>query len=256
MSLRVQLRGARAAFTHLSRLPVGGFPYTDEEWKASPGWYPLVGLVVGMASAGTWELTRPLGRLPAVVLTLIVSALLTGAMHEDGLADSADALGGAVDRETIFEILKDSRLGTYGVLTLLLATLLKLSLLHGLGARTSLALVLTHVLARTPPVWLLRALPYVTPFKGKSGHIERPGPGQPVLATLLALLAILVAIVHFGMDPFRVVPLAMALAFTTLLTGWRYHARAGGVTGDFLGATEQVGECLLLLAFTVPAYHL
>jgi len=253
MSLATELRGLRAATTFLTRLPVGGHPYTDEEMRRAPGYFPLVGGLVGLLAALVWELTDETGALTASFLVLAASALLTGAFHEDGLADTADALGGAHDRPRLFAILKDSRVGTYGALALVLSVGVKAAALSRLGAQAPLALVLTHVLARTPPVWLMRALPYVTEDEAKTRDLQQPTLGQVLFATATALLALGVAVGALGLSPWKVVPLLTAMALTTLVCGQRFHARAGGITGDFLGAAEQVGECAILVAFAAPA---
>src|SRR5206468_2954946 len=112
-SLRDFLRGGRAAVTFLTRVPVGGFPFTAKEWRWCSAWFPLVGAGVGMGAAVVCWATQAAGPWVSAVLAIAASLLITGAFHEDGLADTADALGGSPvgDREKIFEILKDSRIG-------------------------------------------------------------------------------------------------------------------------------------------------
>ena len=118
-----QLRGIRAAFVFMTRLPLGGFPYRAADWRWANAYFPLVGMVVGALASATWLLCAPLGTWPAALAAVTASVLVTGAFHEDGLADSADALGGGIDeRERVLEILKDSRLGTYGTTALVLLT--------------------------------------------------------------------------------------------------------------------------------------
>jgi len=252
MSLATELRGLRAAVTFLTRLPFGGAPYTEEEMGRATSWFPLVGALVGLILAGVWKLSDDTGVLTAAMLVLTAGALLTGAFHEDGLADTADALGGARDRAHLFAILKDSRVGTFGALALVLAVGIKATALARLGHQAPLALVLTHCRARTPPVWLMRALPYVTEDEAKTRALQQPSLGQVLFATVTALAALGVAVAAFRLSPWKVIPLLVAMALTTLITGQRFHTRAGGITGDFLGAAEQVGECAILLAFAAP----
>src|SRR6478609_6503675 len=90
-SLPAPVRAVRAAFVFFTRLPVGGFPYRKEDWKWAAAHAPFVGLVLGVALGLLERLLLPLGALPAAVLTIAVSLLLTGAFHEDGLADTSDA---------------------------------------------------------------------------------------------------------------------------------------------------------------------
>ena len=182
--MRTVLRGARAAFVFLTRLPVGGFPYTREEWRWASAWFPFVGLVLGALCAAVWALVAPLGPWVAAMTVLVVSILLTGAFHEDGLADTADALGGAYDREKVFVILKDSRIGAFGALALVISIAFRLVLLAGLGSAAPVALVLAHSLARVGPVWLMVALPYVSGEGARNRQVARAGTSQAVMATV------------------------------------------------------------------------
>ena len=104
--------------------------------EAAAAWLPLVGLVLGGACAAVWALVAPLGPWVAAMSVLVASILLTGAFHEDGLADTADALGGAHDRARIFVILKDSRVGAFGALALVISVASRLVLLAELGGAT------------------------------------------------------------------------------------------------------------------------
>ena len=273
--MRTVRRGARAAFVFLTRVPVGGFPYSGEEWWWASGMSPFVGMVLGAVCAAAWVLAAPLGPWVAGMTVLVVSILLTGAFHEDGLADTADALGGAAhDREKIFVILKDSRVGAFGALALVISIAFRLVLLAGLGAAAPAALVLAHCLARVGPVWLMAALPYVSGADAKNRQVARAGTAQAVMATVVGA-AVCVGLVaggglatggwqvgapHVGdalagalaggsvIGLAGVLAAAGAMAAGTALSGWRFRARAGGVTGDFLGATEQVNEIVILLA--------
>jgi adenosylcobinamide-GDP ribazoletransferase len=172
--------------------------------------------------------------------------LLTGAFHEDGLADTADALGGAYDRDRLFAILKDSRIGSFGAAALVMSLVLRVCLLARLGPAAPLALVMVGAASRVPPVWLMAALPYVTTGDARSRPLTRGGAAQAVMATALA--AGLLGAVHTALSPVAVLAMVAVSLAAVLLCGWRFHARAGGITGDFLGATQQVSEAGLLLA--------
>ena len=254
--MRTALRGGRAAFVFLTRLPVGGFPYSAEEWRWAGGWFPLVGLVVGAVCAVAWGLVAPLGPWVAAMTVLVVSILLTGAFHEDGLADTADAMGGAPDRATLLLILKDSRVGAFGALAVTITVAFRLVLLARLGAGAAAlvpaALVLSHCLARLGPVWLMVALPYVSGASAKSGQVAGAGTAQGVLAAAIGVVAVWgtatgwAPITGIGLSAALLAFAAMAAA--TALCGWRFRARAGGVTGDFLGAAEQLNEIVILFS--------
>ena len=251
--MRTSLRGARAAFVFLTRLPLGGFPYSAEEWRWAAAWFPLVGLVLGGACAAIWTLVALLGPWVAAMSVLVASILLTGAFHEDGLADTADALGGAHDRAKIFVILKDSRVGAFGALALVTSVAFRLVLLAELGGATRAsapaALLLAHCLARVGPVWLMAALPYAGDAASKSRHVTRAGTSQAVVATVVGAAGAGAVVASAGATGAAGALAAFtAMALATALCGLRFRARAGGVTGDFLGATEQVNEIVILAA--------
>ena len=243
------LRGARAAVAFLTRVPVGGHPYALAEWRWASAWFPLVGAAIGAAMSGLWSLVVPLGAPAAATIVLALSMMITGAFHEDGLADTADALGGATSRERIFEILKDSRVGSFGALALILSVLLRVTLLARLSSVAVRALVLSQSVARMPPVWLMVALPYVTPNEtAKSGSVVRASWRQGVLATVCtAGVAASICVARLSTPHDAAIATCAALVGAAIC-GFRFRLRAGGITGDFLGAAEQVGECLVLIS--------
>lgn len=250
--MRAMLRGGRAAITFLTRLPVGGFPYGAHEWRWCAGWFPAVGALVGSLCAAAFVVTKAAGPFVAAIVAVAVGLLVTGAFHEDGLADTADALGGAYDRERLFVILKDSRVGAFGAAALAIALLLRTALLARLDVAAPAALVIAGAASRLPPVWLMAALPYVTPAAdARSRPVARAGAAQVALATVGGV-AVLAGAWQLGAVHARdVAGIIIVLLATPLVCGWRFAVRAGGITGDFLGATQQVGECLLLLALAM-----
>lgn len=243
------VRAARAAAMLLTRIPVGGHPFSRQEWTWAAAWFPLVGAVIGAIMALVWRVTVGLGPLPAAVLTIAGGVALTGALHEDGLADTADALGGASDRTRVFTILKDSRLGTYGVVALVLVLSLRIALVAQLAPIATVALISAQCTSRWPPAWLLAALPYVTPEReAKSRAVARAGPAQAMLATLWTLLVLLVAVATAHLSVRAAILVAATVCVAGAWCGYRFKARTGGITGDFLGAAQQVCECAALLA--------
>ena len=203
------------------------------------------GVFLGLERAGTWV---------AAGSSIAVLAFVTGGFHEDGLADTADALGGAFDRERIFVILKDSRIGSFGALALVLAVLLRAAALAKLGPLALAALVIGQTFSRTAPVWLMAALPYVTPVESsRSSDLAGKNRIQAVGATLFAVLTA-AGLVGLSLVPLRSVLVCGALALVfAVVCGWRFHARAGGLTGDFLGATQQVTDVVILVALAAGA---
>jgi adenosylcobinamide-GDP ribazoletransferase len=239
---RAGVRGVRAAFVFLTRVPVGGFPYTDDEWRWAPAHFPIVGLVLGGLAGCVDRALLPLGGLAAALGAIGASLLLTGAFHEDGLADTCDALGGAFDREKILLILKDSRIGAFGACALVLSIAGRAALLARLGPDAAWALPLVGTVARLGPVWQIAALPYVTSAASRSRGVARARATQAWVATVWTASVGLAAAATRHIAAARVAAAFAAVAVVTLLTGWRYVRRLGGFTGDFLGATEQLCE--------------
>lgn len=239
------LRGARAAFVFFSRLPVGGFPYRASDWHWAPAHLPLVGAVVGAGSAAVLALGGALGLGPLLraVLAVAASVWLTGALHEDGLADSADGLGGGGDRERVLAIMKDSRIGSYGAIALGLALLARVAALSELPASAWFALVAVHVGARVAPVWLLCALPYVNDrADAKSQGLFRPRALHGAVALGWSLSVAMVAVALGGLPARAALAAVLApLVLVPLLASY-FRRRVGGVTGDLLGAAEQLAE--------------
>jgi adenosylcobinamide-GDP ribazoletransferase len=241
------IRGMRAAFVFLTRIPVGGFPYQGRDWTWAAAHAPLVGLVVGAAIGGVDRVLLPLGALPAALLAIAVSLLITGAFHEDGLADTSDALGGGYDRARVLAILKDPRIGSFGGVALVVSITARAALIAELGVHAPWAVSIVGCWARVAPIWLMAALPYVTPDDtAKSRDIARGGVPQAAVATAWGAAALAVAGLLGWMSLARAAALVVTIVVVALLTGWRYVRRAEGITGDFLGATEQLGEIAAL----------
>lgn len=252
MTLPPAIVGFRAAFVFLSRLPLGGHPYRDEDWHWAPAHFPAVGLVVGLLGAGILYLTAPLGSPVAATLCVLSTVLITGAFHEDGLADSADALGGAHGPKALLEILHDSRIGTYGASALVLGLLLRVLVLSELVSQSLfhalLSLPAIHALSRVAPVWLMAALRYAG-GQGSKGAFISGGRGWPraIVASAWGLL-VLTGAWALGTPPLLLAAWGILLLVVSTWLGRTFVRRAGGYTGDFLGATEQVLEIALLLA--------
>jgi adenosylcobinamide-GDP ribazoletransferase len=248
------IRGIRASFIFLTRLPVGGFPFRPEDYRWASAHAPLVGLVVGALCAAVFMLLRPAGALGAAALALGSSLLVTGAFHEDGLADTADALGGGYTRERVLEILKDSRVGSFGAAALGVSLIGRTALIAELGEKVLWALPLAFAAARVAPIWLMALLPYVTDdARSKSRDVSRGGKPQALVASLWLLIFAGTAHALGWVGWQKLVALGVALCAVAALTGFRYFRRVGGITGDFLGATEQLGElaALSVLAWTM-----
>jgi adenosylcobinamide-GDP ribazoletransferase len=238
--MRQAVADLRAALGLLTRIPV-----TAAATGPRGAWaWPIAGAVVG---ALAWvALAINLSPGVSAALTLGVSAVLTGAMHEDGLADSADGLWGGQDRERRLEIMKDSRIGTYGVLALIIVTLGRWSALAMLFASGQAMTVLigTGLLSRAP----MAAIQAILPNARGSGLSEMTG--RPPLATALsgAGLAVVLALPFLGL--FGTLAAAIGVLFAGLATMAVAKAKIGGQTGDILGAAQQLSDLAALALLT------
>jgi adenosylcobinamide-GDP ribazoletransferase len=243
------LSGARAALAFLTRIPCGKGPVAAEALAWAPAWFPAIGCVLGLAGGLLFAGLERAGSLVASVATVAFLALVTGAFHEDGLADSADALGGAFDRAKLFAILKDSRIGSFGATALVLVLLLRITALAKLGPIAAAGLLFGQIVSRTTPVWLMAVMPYVTPAEtAYSSRLVNSRPTHALVASAFALVAT-AALVLGGFLPLQGTLIAMAVSLLlAAMCGWRFHVRAGGITGDFLGATQQLTDAAILVA--------
>jgi adenosylcobinamide-GDP ribazoletransferase len=218
--------------------------------------FPLVGAMVGAMGAAVLVGAAQLWPAwIAAVLALATTVALTGGFHEDGLADTFDALGGVVSRDRALAIMKDSRIGSYGSLALGLSLMLRAALLAVLVTRplgVAVAAVLaSHAFARASAVGLMATLPY-------GGDVEH-AKAKP-LALDIAPLNVVIALgwcvllsaglLALGVPPQRLLLAAVAAGLVGLLMREWLKRRLGGFTGDGLGATEQLAEIAVLLAFT------
>lgn len=213
-------------------------------------WFPIVGALIGAAvgliAAGLSELF-PAG--PTAALAVIAGLLVTGAFHEDGLADVADAFGGGTTREQRFEILKDSRHGTYGVAALSSSIVLRIVCAASIATPAALltGFVAAHTLGRTAAVVALTAVPPASD-SGLGADSARDVHRVPAAIGALAGLG-LVALV----GGWWVGPLAAAALIGAAAVSWLAIRKIGGIAGDVLGAVEQVAECLVLVVVSALA---
>ena len=252
------------AIQFLTRLPVPPFAYYNPQWlHQSSRHFPAVGLLVGLLCAGVFWLGSILFTpLVAAVISTVFGIRLTGGFHEDGLADSCDGLGGGLTRERTLTIMKDSRLGTYGVLGLVSALLLKVTLLASMPLSVAIvALIIGHTASRLLCISLLALLPYggeIEHAKAKP-MAQQLTPLQGVLSGgWLILAGVLVTIIfpntmhQIGLGQW-LLTLLLALISTDYMRRLLYR-RLEGYTGDGLGATQQVSEVAIYigLAASMP----
>ena len=225
------MRGLRAAVAFLTRVPVGS---ADDDPGRSVPWFPVVGALVGLVVAGLYAgALQLLPALPAAAIAVAAGVLLTGAFHEDGLADTADAHG------------------TYGVSALVLVLVTRVGALSALGGWAALAVLpAAHALARAGSLSMLTAVPVATDEGLGALYAARAGRRRLWMA-MAAGLAITLASVGPVLFPVAVLLASFGTAGVTRI-GSR---RVGGITGDVLGAAEQIAETLVLLMGAAVATH-
>ena len=235
----------RAAVMLLTRLPSGGRARAETDWARAARLFPLVGALVGLIGAAAFWLADGLGLPPLVSALLAVGAGLwvTGALHEDGLADLADGFGGGRGRDRKLQIMRDSRIGSFGVLALILSVGLRAAALAALAepGLVAAALVASHAAARAPLALVMATTPLAR-TDGLAVATGKPSVGHAATALVLGLLLCFLAV---GPGSGFWLWLAAIAAAVTLLSLAR--AQIGGYTGDVLGAIEQVSEAAALL---------
>ena len=247
-----ELRLALLALQFLTRVPVPAWVgYRDEWLHQCARHFSLVGVLVGAVAALVWQAASwwwPAAI--AVLLSMIATLVLTGAFHEDGLADTFDALGGHVTRDKALLIMKDSRLGAYGTVALIAALALKAASLVALESQAAAALLLAHALSRALPVALIRWLRYAGDADAAKAKplSTRVSMGDVSVAVCWAL-AVAAALLGARLLTATAVLVSLIAAVLTALAMARWlHRRLGGFTGDTLGATQQLGELSIYLA--------
>lgn len=239
-----------------TRIPVpSSMFYSEELLNKANRYFSLVGLFIGCLLALSYAMSTILfSNEIAVLLTMVISLLLTGAFHEDGLADMADGIGGAFNVEKRLIIMKDSRIGTYGAVTLVMALLLKYSLLIEL-ANTShyhlfVALVLGATLSRALAGSLISSLPYVRDEQSSKSKPLAEFQSRKEWFILMTIAALPLLLIPISISLTLVIVL---IVFQVFFSRWLI-AKLGGFTGDCLGAAQQLSELLIyliLLAFYV-----
>jgi adenosylcobinamide-GDP ribazoletransferase len=240
-----ELRALAAAIAFLTRVPVGRVVELGAADVArGAGLFPIVGAGVGALVGGvTVGLRGPLTPALAAVLGLAAGAVVTGVLHLDALADTADALG-ATTRERALEIMRDHSIGAYGAVALVLDLGAKAVALATLAGRAHLLVyaVCAAAAGRTAPVLLSAALPYARPGGGLGRALDQTGWVRCAVACVLAVAVCLGAA---GRDGAILLAVAVALSLVAIPVARRW---LGGITGDVLGATAELSELAALVA--------
>lgn len=241
------------ALQYFTRLPVpASIGHGPDQLGQTARYLPLIGLVVGLAAAAAlWLSAHVFPASVAVGLALVAGILITGAFHEDGLSDFADGLGAAT-RERALAIMKDSHVGAYGVIALVLVLLLKYEALTALVARHSpgfaaFALVAGHVVSRALAVSVMATLSYArTDATSKAKPVIPPGAREfalRALAVALPLTLLVLGILYAAGAHANTLVAALAIVLMVrVYLAWLFAQRLGGYTGDCLGAMQQLTE--------------
>lgn len=266
------------AIQFFTRIPVTGrlanwVGFSPELLRASAAHFPGIGMVVGATGAAVYALLNSLlpdttyTPLVAAVFCTIATVLLTGGFHEDGLADVADGLGGSHSQAQALEIMKDSHVGAFGAITLVLALLCKVALLAVLGSVEGIpaslekspfnswyicvALWTGHTISRGLPLLVIRLLPHVG---DNATSKSKPLAGQISNGSLLLALIWCLAALALASLALEVINLIVACSLALLAMLWLlnlFYRRLKGFTGDCLGATQQVCEIAFYLGLAI-----
>lgn len=246
------------ALQFYTRIPLGkSVKYTAKRQQDSIRYFPVIGLIVGAVMAGViLGLDSYLGDFSAVTLGLLVSVLITGALHEDGLADCCDGFGGGWTKKKVLSIMKDSSIGAYGAIGLIFLLILKFSLLIKLLSLLNdwsivLVLITCQVISRSSAASIMLFLDYArTDDSSKSREVAKR------LSTLNAILIFafgivsIAGILYFSAE-YWVAILIPILALFVFLMKVYFKRRIGGYTGDCLGMLQQLSELVIYGTFVV-----
>ncbi len=234
------MRNFIAALQFITILPVGRAQPFDPPRMAA--WFPLVGLLLGLVTAAFDLIALRLwGRPVASLLDVLLLAALSGAFHLDGLGDAADGLFGQRSREKALAIMKDSRVGTMGLVAIVSALAIKWAGIAGLDVQRSLALILVPAYARAAMLFGMRLLDYGRPDGGTGLGFFK---AKLQLSAFRGLLPVGGLSLLLG---FRAITLNVGFAVAVLVIVGYYRRRIGCITGDMLGAMAEVTEAVLFL---------
>ena len=249
-----QLRLFFTALQFFTRLPIPQWVGYDEAWmQPAIRYFPLIGWLTAAVAAGVYWLAGMIWPASiAALLSTVAGVLLTGALHEDGFADVCDGFGGGTSAERVLTIMKDSRVGAYGVIGIVLVLALKIAALAAMPAQQAIvALCIAQPLSRAfaaIPVW---RLDYVR-MEGKAKAMaQRMQPGEFAFSALCGVFPMLIGIASGVIGWQKCMAAAILAAFACLYLVLLFLRRLGGYTGDCLGAIQQTSEVCVYLALLV-----
>jgi adenosylcobinamide-GDP ribazoletransferase len=236
----------KASIVFCTRLPLLGAATINSGTLAKAAWaFPVAGVLVGLIAVAVYAIAHRAGipAWPAATLSVLATLLVTGCLHEDGLADTADGFGGGKTREQKLDIMRDSRIGTYGVCALIVTLLLRVGVLASFFSAASVgwALLASHAGARAS----MMAFMFIVPPARRDGLSS--DAGQPPIESAGAALALGFLVAAICLGPLRAIVAVVVLVVVVVLMAWLSRKQIGGQTGDVLGAVEQISEIVILL---------
>ncbi len=233
-----------------TRIPVPkATGFSPEALNRATRYFPLIGIIVGGVGGAVFlGASQFFSVYLSIVISLLFTVLLTGAFHEDGLADFCDGFGGGTSKEKILAIMKDSRIGTYGTIALILLFLAKIFLIAEIGLREiPMAILVAGAWSRLNPVLLIYTSTYVSDTKGSK---SKPVGLKGSAATLI--IALIFGLAPLWLAGWKIIPLLVGTQLIILLLfRWYLHRKIGGFTGDTLGALQQLSEIGFYLTYVV-----
>ena len=254
-----ELRLFLTAIQFFTRIPVPAWVgHSVQQLEQAARYFPLVGICVGaLSAAALWLGAQVLPLSLAVGLSMVTGIFVTGAFHEDGLSDFVDGMGGGYTKEKVLAIMKDSRVGAYGVIALILVLLLKYQAIMELCAVQSpfpviAALVAAHAISRLMATSIMLTQRYVREDDG-----ARAKPAAQQISTVSFAIATITGIATIGilytagMQPASIIFAVAAALLMRAYLAWQLKKRLGGYTGDCLGAVQQLTELAFYLGLLI-----
>ncbi len=239
----------KASFIQFSRMPFNGRNLKPEHFALSVNYLPIVGMLIGLTGAALgFILLGHLSQTSVSICMVIMAIILTGAIHEDGLADSFDGLFGGLNKEKRLLIMKDSSLGTYGALSLISVLGLKISLMVSLPTSIMLiSFISVQSMSRIAPLFIIATSSYASTSEASkmtASIILSKYHALPVICFILLF--------NFLLIPVTFILLILTCIITVSVMGKIFfQKKIEGYNGDCLGGIQQITECILLIAFSL-----
>jgi adenosylcobinamide-GDP ribazoletransferase len=243
------MNGFLGAVAFLTRVPARARVSDDGDIARAVPWFPTVGLLIGLVVAAVYApLSTVVPGLVAAGLALGLGLLLTGAFHEDGLGDVADAFGGGSDRAEVVRILHDPRQGTFGVAAITISLLVRAAAIAALGPWEAVAAIpAAHALSRAAAVALMALHAPASEEGLGASYVRALAPSRALVGALSGLA------LGAGLIGLWAGPAAVLAAAVVVVVGWLARRKLGGISGDVLGAVQQVAEIAVLVLASAVA---